>query len=904
MVQANGKGKKRTKGESQALDDFGVERAKTGRAGCAGCELKIAKDQLRIRKTVYDTEVGMKFGGQALWHHVDCFAEIRNDLGWFAGGQEIPGYKSLSKDEQDVVKKALPVIKSQDVPDAKKPKLEKKDPEELKIDKENESLCKKQMETFFKFRDSVKKQMSRPQMQDLLEDNHQEPVVGDSEKLLDQVADLLTFGALRRCEVCKEGQFLFNNSGFLCTGSISEWAKCANLIKEPPRKRCKISDSQKDEFSFLKRVKKSPENRFIRYTAPSTSTLKHRVKKEDELDGPKVKRDRPPLYNMTFALIGIKDPEGEIKRQIANLGGSFNSSINDKTTLCIATEADVKRMNQRMEKAQELGIHVVPLEYLDAVKDDPTGALTFIKAKTLCDWGTDPAARIAKDDLKSGGKSKSLYTKSAPKSMKVTVKDGIAVDPESGLEDIAKVYVRGKDKYTAVLGLTDIQRNKNSYYKLQVLVAEKMHKFWLFRSWGRIGTTIGSSKTETFSTLNDAVSEFERLFLEKSGNEFCDRDHFVKHPGAMYPIDIDYGGDVNIDLNGDHPIKSKLPTATQDLIKLMFDIESMKKTMLEFDLDMEKMPLGKLSQKQIQSAYKVLTEVSALIQKGGSNPQFIDCTNRFYTLIPHNFGIESPPLLDTIDQVNNLSQMLDSLLEIEVAYSLISHEDTSDQLNPMDRHYDQLKTQLEPIDHESEEFKFIEKYVKNTHAETHQQYELVVEDVFKCARQGEARRYKPFKKLHNRRLLWHGSRLTNYVGILSHGLKIAPPEAPVSGYMFGKGLYFADMVSKSANYCFTSRQNNTGLMLLSEVALGDMHELKDAEYIKKLPNGKHSTFGIGKTQPNPNGWETRDGVQVPCGLPLRDDNLKSSLLYNEFIVYDVAQVNIKYLLKMSFKYKY
>jgi poly [ADP-ribose] polymerase len=37
----------------------------------------------------------------------------------------------------------------------------------------------------------------------------------------------------------------------------------------------------------------------------------------------------------------------------------------------------------------------------------------------------------------------------------------------------------------------------------------------------------------------------------------------------------------------------------------------------------------------------------------------------------------------------------------------------------------------------------------------------------------------------DRRLLWHGSRSTNFGGILSQGLRIAPPEAPVSGYMFG-----------------------------------------------------------------------------------------------------------------------
>lgn len=30
-----------------------------------------------------------------------------------------------------------------------------------------------------------------------------------------------------------------------------------------------------------------------------------------------------------------------------------------------------------------------------------------------------------------------------------------------------------------------------------------------------------------------------------------------------------------------------------------------------------------------------------------------------------------------------------------------------------------------------------------------------------------------------RKLLWHGSRISNWYGILSQGLRIAPPEAPV-----------------------------------------------------------------------------------------------------------------------------
>lgn len=83
-----------------------------------------------------------------------------------------------------------------------------------------------------------------------------------------------------------------------------------------------------------------------------------------------------------------------------------------------------------------------------------------------------------------------------------------------------------------------------------------------------------------------------------------------------------------------------------------------------------------------------------------------------------------------------------------------------------------------------------------------------------------------------------------------------------------------------------------------------MYELLQANYIEKLPKGKHSTKGVGRTQPDPSASEFVDGVEVPIGKGKEVKNVKSSLLYNEYIVYDVAQVNVKYLLKVNFKYKY
>ncbi|EEB97788.1 hypothetical protein MPER_02824, partial [Moniliophthora perniciosa FA553] len=80
---------------------------------------------------------------------------------------------------------------------------------------------------------------------------------------------------------------------------------------------------------------------------------------------------------------------------------------------------------------------------------------------------------------------------------------------------------------------------------------------------------------------------------------------------------------------------------------------------------------------------------------------------------------------------------------------------------------------------------------------------------------------KPGQRL----LLWHGSRSTNFAGILKQGLRIAPPEAPSTGYMFGKGVYFADMMSKSAGYCHSF--DGLGCLLLCEVAAKPFYELRD-----------------------------------------------------------------------------
>ena len=99
--------------------------------------------------------------------------------------------------------------------------------------------------------------------------------------------------------------------------------------------------------------------------------------------------------------------------------------------------------------------------------------------------------------------------------------------------------------------------------------------------------------------------------------------------------------------------------------------------------------------------------------------------------------------------------------------------------------------------------------------------------------------------------------------------------------MFGKGVYFADMSSKSANYCFTNPNSNIGILILCEVALGNMNQKFSADYYAaNLPDGKHSTKGVGRTAPKEENYTSLDGAIVPMGPGLEDATINSSLLYN------------------------
>ncbi|XP_066537171.1 poly [ADP-ribose] polymerase 2 [Hoplias malabaricus] len=471
----------------------------------------------------------------------------------------------------------------------------------------------------------------------------------------------------------------------------------------------------------------------------------------------------------------------------------------------------------------------------------------------------------------------------------------------------AYVYSEGNNIYDVMLNQTNLQFNNNKYYLIQLLQDNNAKAYSVWMRWGRVGKTGQSSLVSCGGDLAQAKEVFKKKFFDKTKNEWEDRTKFEKVPGKYDMVFMDYSSN---DKEAEGPVStlvqkkpSQLDVTLQSLLKLICDIKAMEECVLEMKFDIKKAPLGKLTSEQIRAGYASLKRIEECVKRKSNNKELLNACNEFYTRIPHDFGLRTPPLIRTEEELKEKIALLEALSDIQVAVKMVESSSQSDE-HPLDRQYRSLKCELHPLSSDSNEFQVIEKYLQSTHAPTHSEYTMTILDVFSVDKDGERDSFQ--SQLHNRMLLWHGSRLSNWVGILSKGLRVAPPEAPVTGYMFGKGVYFADMSSKSANYCFTNQRNNIGLLLLSEVALGDCNELLDANYdADKLPSGKHSTKGLGQTAPDPKNSVTLDGVTVPLG-PGVQTGVGSrggySLLYNEFVVYNPAQIRMRYLLRVRFNY--
>ncbi|KJF60509.1 polymerase [Coccidioides immitis RS] len=481
--------------------------------------------------------------------------------------------------------------------------------------------------------------------------------------------------------------------------------------------------------------------------------------------------------------------------------------------------------------------------------------------------------------------------------------------------------------YDAALNQTNRMNNNNKFYFIQILEPNDMSgQYTTWMRWGRVGE-FGQSSFYKDQSLEAAISTFGKKFKDKSGLSWKNRFDSPKAGKYMF-LERDYEVEsedekeekVKKEDEEEEEVEVKMAECTlsepiQHVVSLIFNQSYWANAMATLDYDANKLPLGKLSKRTLQKGFELLKDLSDMVNNGQFHGTALEIiNNQYFTVIPHALGRGRIPLINNERMIKKEIALLEALTDMEIANEILKgskKSDAADPIHPLDQQFAGLGLQeMTPLDPEGTEYRQLEDYLIKTHGDTHYiKYNLKY--IFRIERKDENDRFlnSPYANIKNsnRRLLWHGSRTTNYGGILSQGLRIAPPEAPVTGYMFGKGVYFADISSKSANYCCHHNSGNTGLLLLCDVELGDpMLELTHSDYHagdRAKDENKLATLGMGRTVPY--GWrdagsvhEDLAGVLMPDTTEAPrscDDGQNRSLYYNEYIVYDVAQIRIKYL---------
>lgn len=103
--QANEKGP-----DPEALSNYGIEYSTSNIDKCSVCKEEILRNEIRIKKIVFDTDISKTFGKEILWNHLHCFIFQREFYGFKFGGEMLPGFSAMLPDHANIVKEALPYV--------------------------------------------------------------------------------------------------------------------------------------------------------------------------------------------------------------------------------------------------------------------------------------------------------------------------------------------------------------------------------------------------------------------------------------------------------------------------------------------------------------------------------------------------------------------------------------------------------------------------------------------------------------------------------------------------------------------------------------------------------------------------------------------------------------------------
>lgn len=426
-----------------------------------------------------------------------------------------------------------------------------------------------------------------------------------------------------------------------------------------------------------------------------------------------------------------------------------------------------------------------------------------------------------------------------------------------------------------MLIFTDSKENNNKFYELILEEDEST----IVAKWGRVGGT-GQSKTSS-----GGKREFDKIISSKLAKGYV-KSKTVSIAGGVKSSDsVALAEAARRDLIGHRALDKN----TAVLVKLVDRLTEMNRHQIvaasngNIKIDETGLittPLGLVTASTIDEARALLSKIEKSVSnKSFSTNTYVGSLESYLRLIPQKvpskrgWGDIFFTEFSSLTAQNSLLDQLEGSLDLYKQ----KEQDILKQLAAGSKIAEKVfSTNLELVE-DPVIFKNLEKFYNDNKNTRHVSAKLKLKNVFALKNEEFEKRFiEKSKKIGNVKQLWHGTRAFNVLSIFKNGLIIPKGgNFHITGRMFGDGVYFSDQSTKSLNYSYgywdNNKAENNCFMLVADVAMGK-------EYV---PSNHHQSFPV----------KGYDSVFAQAN--------KSGVMNNEMIVYDLAQVNLRYLCEFS-----
>ena len=239
-----------------------------------------------------------------------------------------------------------------------------------------------------------------------------------------------------------------------------------------------------------------------------------------------------------------------------------------------------------------------------------------------------------------------------------------------------------------------------NFYRLQIWKDANKELYVLFTNWGRIDRhSHGQFQNTPFSTAKEAMAEFSKIFLAKTGNHWEEKGQFVEKPRKYRMVAAELATkviqpSVRIDLRTEK--QSSLPFSLLRLLKEASDpamlAAAYKK---DASIDTQAVPFDRIKREVVMKAMEMLEQLEPLIQRrekldsekyeaeGEKQQKIFDelgvvlgsicsLSTEYYYLVPKpGFEFERLTPVDSSSELATEKCRLNLLLEFETAKALL-----------------------------------------------------------------------------------------------------------------------------------------------------------------------------------------------------------------------------------------